>query len=344
MKLSAREAAAFAARPDTGLCGVLFYGEDGAEVARRRALAAKSIVGDGGDADLSVKRLSAADARKNPAEALDAVKAQGFFGGRQVLVVEDAGDGVAAICADILGSATPEDAFLVVTAGVLPARSKLRKVFETAKNAAAAPSYLDAMGQTEIAEELRALGVAEISDDALRDLAMLARGLDRAAMRDVTTRLSLFALDIGRPVDADDVHACAPVDRDGEIDQILDAVADGRADELGDLMARMAAQGATATGMAIAACRYFRRIHVVLTAEARGGSVDAAVKGLRPPVFGAARDGLVRRCRRWRLPAVEAAISLLTETDATLRSGGRVVEYALLERAFLKLALTARRM
>ena len=139
MKLSARDSARFAAAPDLSLAGVLFYGEDGVEVAARRARVVKAALA--GNDDMSLQRIPAADARRDPASIQDAMKAQGFFGGRPVVVVEDAGDGLAGALAAALAEAGAEDGFLIVTAGVLPARSKLRKAFEGAQNAAAAPVF-----------------------------------------------------------------------------------------------------------------------------------------------------------------------------------------------------------
>ena len=121
-------------------------------------------------------------------------------------------------------------------------------------------------------------------------------------------------------------------------------MAEGRAAELGPLMSRLIAQGQAATTIAIAASRHFQRIHAVVAAADSSGSLEAAVGGLRPPLFGPRRDAFVRHCRRWRLSAVESALSLLLETDRAIRGGSVATGYAILERAFLKLALTAQRM
>lgn len=344
MKLSGRDAARFAAKPDLSLCGVLIYGEDGVEVAARRAKLVNVALGKEDGADMRLTRLAAAEVRRDPASVTDAVKARGFFAGRQVVVVEDAGDGTLPGLQTALAEATPDDAFLVVTAGILPARSKLRKLFEAAKNAAAAPCYGDAPDRGAISDMLREAGARDVSDDALRDLEALGRALDAGAMRDLITRLALYSIDGAGPVSPEDVAACAPRASDAELDEALDAVADGQAEALGPLLSRLEAQGQSATGLVIAASRYFRQLHAVAAVVEGGGAIDAAVGSLRPPVFGPRRDALMRRCRKWRLGAVETALSILLETDDALRGGAEAAGYAVLERAFLKLALTARRL
>lgn len=342
MKLSGRDAARFAAKPDLSLCGVLIYGADGVEVAERRKRIADRILGDDPERDLRLTRIAAADARRDPAALTDAMRAQGFFAaGRQVTLVEDAADGAAPAIAQALEGATVDDAFLIVTAGALPARSKLRALFEKNAAVAAAPCYDEPLGREDIARALGEAGLRDLSPDAQAAVEGVARGSEPAAFRDFVARLALYTLDAGGKASPEDVAAIAPGAADADVDAALDAVADGRADAVGPLLSRLAAQGAAPTGVAIAAQRYFRQIHKV-AAESDGGAIDAAVGRLRPPVYGPRRDALIRRCRAWPTPRAEGALKLLLETDAALRGGMEGAGFALLERAFLKLALSKR--
>lgn len=344
MKLSARDAARFAAAPDLSLSGVLIYGEDGVEVAARRKRIVEAILGGDPQGDLRVTRMTGAEARRDPAALADAMRARGFFAeGRQIALVEEAGDGAAPALSDALEGLTPEDAFLIVTAGVLPARSKLRKIFETAKTAAAAPCYGDPPDRAAVAAMLREAGLTAVSEDALRDIELIARGAEAGALRDFIQRLSLYMLSAEGPVQPADLAATAPGAAEADLDAALDAVADGRAEAIGPLIARLAAQGATPVSVVIAGQRYFRRMHTVLAAG-DGGGLEAAVGRLRPPVFGPRRDGLIRRCRVWKGAMVEGALKLLLETDDALRGGvAGGAGFAVLERALLKLAISAQR-
>lgn len=341
MKLSGRDAKRLIGSPDLSLSGVLIYGEDGVEVAHRRAkLIAAITEGD----DLRLTRLSAADVRRDPASVLDAAKARGFFAGRQAVLIEDAGDGVTEALKAALEDVEPEDAFIVATAGILPARSKLRKLFEGSKTAAAAPCYADALDRDALRELLEEAGAKSIEDDALRDLEALVRDLDTGATRDLATRLALYAMDDGGVVSAAHLVACAPRGADADVDDMLDAVADGRAEQLGLFLSRLKSQGQSAVSVTLAAGRYFRRLHALAAAVDNGGSADAAVGALRPPVFGPRRDALLRRSRKWRLGAVETAMSLILETDDTVRGRAATADFAVVERALLKIALSARRL
>lgn len=343
VKLNGRDATQFCAKPDLKFAGVLIYGEDGAEIATRRAALVKTLLSDGDDADMRLSRVDPGELRREPSLLTDAMKARAFFGGQQVVVIEGGTDTLAKTIEAAIQDALPDDAFLVVTAGSLSAKSKLRKTFEASPKGASAPCYADVPDQRAIAEFYAAAGGGAITDEALRDLAALAQSVPMGTIRDVLTRLALYAADMDGPVQPVDVAQCAPGSGDVDLDETIDAVAAGRADAIGPMLSRLMAQGQAPTGLAIAGQRYFRRMHAVLAMADRGGSLDGAIGALRPPVFGQRRDALITRCRIWNLAGAEAALSLLLRTDNDLRGGIDAPSWALLERALLKLALTAQR-
>lgn len=339
MKLSARDAARFCAAPDLTRAGILLYGADPVEIAEKRRQLVSTLLGDADGADMRLTRMSGSDLRKDGAAMIDAMKAQGFFGGQQVVLVDDATDGVVKVFEAALSEAQRGDAFLVVTAGMLAARSKLRKLFESAGNAAAAAFYGDAPDRMMIEAMLKDAGAQHISEDALRDIEALAASLDAGTLRDFVTRLALYTLGQDDPVSSRDVTLCAPSAGDTEIDEILSAVAEGKTGLIGPLMSRMQAQGQAPTSLVIGASRLFRQIHLV--GSVSGGDVDGAISSLRPPVFGPRRAALIRQCRIWRRDKAESVLQLLLETDGLLRGGSGAAGYAILERAFLKISMTA---
>ena len=117
MKLGARDAAAYFARPDPDRTGLLIYGGDAMRVALQAAggdRRADRPRGRGGDA---ADPHPGSDLRKDPALLLDAVKAQGFFPGPRVAFVEEATDALSETVAAALADWQRGDAQIVVTAG-----------------------------------------------------------------------------------------------------------------------------------------------------------------------------------------------------------------------------------
>jgi hypothetical protein len=126
MKLSSRDAAAYFRKPDTRNVGVLISGEDVMRVAMRRQEVILALVGPQGEAEMRLTRIPAADLRKDPAMALDAVKAQGFFPGPRIVFVEDATDGLTETLSAVLSAWNEGDAQIVVTGGNLTGTGALR--------------------------------------------------------------------------------------------------------------------------------------------------------------------------------------------------------------------------
>jgi len=338
VKLNARDALQFCRSPDRRYRAALIYGEDGVEVSRRRAQLIKALIGDGEDHNLT--QLDAGQARRDPAIIADALRARGFFGGEPIVLIENGTDGLAAGLAETFSSAADDDAFLIVTGGILPARSKLRKLFEGEVSAVSAPCYQTAFGRAEIEVFLKDAGVTAIDDEAMRDLVDFSRSSDSGALTDLVTRLALYSLDTKDAISSADVIACLPGSGDADLDDVLDAVADGDAGRIGPIMSKLESQGVNATTLAISAMQKFKQLHAISSA---GGSADAVISRLRPPVFGPRRDMLTRQARLWSTAKCEGALKLIFETDSALRGGAAAAGYPMLERMLIRLALGAKR-
>lgn len=338
MKLNARDAMQFCRSPDRRYRAALIYGEDGVEVSRRRAQLVSALIGDGEDHNLT--QLDVGQARRDPAIITDALRAKGFFGGEPIVLIENGADGLAAGLAEAFATAADDDAFMVVTAGILPARSKLRKLFEDEAAAVSAPCYQMAMGRAEIEVLLKDAGIGAIAEDAVRDLVDFARSSDSGALNDLISRLALYTLGDQNAASSKDVMACLPGSGDADLDDVLDAVADGDAGRIGPIMSKLESQGVNATTLAISSMRKFKQLHAISSA---GGSADAVISRLRPPVFGPRRDALARQARMWSMEKCEGALKLILETDTALRGGAAAAGYPLLERMMIRLALGARR-
>lgn len=330
MKLSGPAAARFASAPDKSLAGALIWGDDESEVAARRDRLRRALIGDGEGADLRLVRLGAQEVRREPALLLDAIKARAFFAGRQVVTLEGATDGHAPAVAAALEAAEPDDAFLITTAGPLPPRSKLRALFEAARNAAAAPVYADTAGPEVIRALLAEAGLRDAEPGALAALETAAAGMDSGSFRDLARRLALFRLDEPGALRESDVIACGGDALSADLDALVDAVTLGPADALSPKLRRIQSQGEDAVRVLLAVARRFRELHGAQTGGVGGGG---------RPLFGAAREARDRSLRRWTTPEIEMALRHCLETDLTLRGPAGAAPYAILERALMRLAL-----
>ena len=69
----------------------------------------------------------------------------------------------------------------------------------------------------------------------------------------------------------------------------------------------------------------------------------AGIARLRPPLFGARRDRMLRQAQGLGLHRLESALAILMDTDLALRSTAKAPAMALTERALIRIATLARR-
>ncbi|WP_116597949.1 DNA polymerase III subunit delta [Primorskyibacter marinus] len=341
MKLSARDAAGYFAKPDPAKTGLLIFGPDAMRVALKRQQVIAALIGPEGEEEMRLTRLPAADLRKDPAALSDAIKAQSFFPGPRVAFLEEATDGIAKVVTAALQDWQPGDAQVIVTAGQLTAKSALRKLFESHPNAYAVGIYDDPPSRAEIEADLKRSGLPAPSVDAMEALTMLSRHLDPGDFRQTVEKLALYMLGQDAPATAEDVAACAPSSTEAEVDDILNIVAEARTGEIGPVMARLQSQGTNAVALMIGATRHFKILHKVASDPGGAGS---GIGKLRPPVFGPRRDRVMRQAQNWGTARLEQAMTMLTDTELQLRSAGQhAPTMALVERVLIRLSMLARR-
>lgn len=339
MNLKGAEIARYLARPDPTRPGLLIWGQDAMRVALKRQEAVAALAGPDAEAEMRLTRIAGADLRRDPALLMDAVKAVGFFPGLRVVLVEDAGDGLAPPITAALQDWAPGDAIIVVAAGGLTKASALRKLFEGHPTAVAAPIYDDPPGEAEIEGWLTAAGLTAVPRDTMRELVLLSRAIDPGDFRQTVEKIGLYKHKDPEPLTPAEVASLAPQTLEGEVDALIDLVAEGRAAEFAVLMRRIEAQGTSPVTLAIAALRHFRALH---TAASDPGGAQAGLSRMRPPVFGPRRDRMARQAQDWGMRKLEEAVHLLIDTDLTLRSSSRAPQMAVVERALIRLSMLPR--
>ena len=263
----------------------------------------------------------------------------GFFAGPRAVLVEDAGDAVAAAVKAALADWASGDARIVVTAGALGAGSALRKAFEAAPNAVAIGVYDDPPGREEIEAALAASGLKRPDRETMADVEALAQSLDPGDFAQFLAKLALYKRGDPAPLSAEDLAACAPPAAEAEVDELVALAADGEAARLATAFRGVGGRGGSPTGVTIAAGRYFRALHA---AAAAADGPEAALARARPPVFGPRRARMAAQARALGPARLEAALGLIIEAELALRSSRPLPGPALVERMLVRIATLRR--
>ena len=124
---------------------------------------------------------------------------------------------------------------------------------------------------------------------------------------------------------------------EAEVDDLIHAVADGRVGDLGPILQKVSGQGASAVSICIGALGHFKTLH---NAACDPAGPAAALKWARGGFK--QKEAMQRQASQWGARSLERALTLLVETDLTLRSSSKAPVMAVMERALIRLAMMKR--
>lgn len=331
-KLDARRAAAVLADPGP-FRAVLLHGDDAGLVRERAEALVRLVLGGQMDDPFRLAELTREEAARPGALAGEAA-ALAMTGGRRVVRLREATDAHAAALKDAL--ATRGEALIVLEAGELAPRSKLRSMGEAEAEVAVIACY------RERGEELAAtLGRMLKEEGVGTDPAALAwlagrLGEDRMQTRREVEKLALYVGPGGR-VDEEAALACGAEGAAMDLDEALMAATAGEARMADRALSAAFAEGASPVGVLRSALRHVQRLH-----EAAVAGGDAGV--LRPPVFFRHRAAFDRALRLWSPAALEAAGAALLDAERrTKTTAFRESDVTIARAALAAIARQARR-
>lgn len=340
MKLQGKAIDAFLKHPDPKVRAVLLYGPDTGLVRDRANALGKTVCSDLHDpfrvADFLGRALV-----DDPARLADEAAALALTGGRRLIRVRDAEDVVTGVFTAFLDAPPPGDSLIVVEAGDLSNRSRLRTLFEGAGAGAAIPCYVEdeaSLGRV-IADLLAGHGLSA-DVDALTFLAGNLVG-DRLMARGEIEKLAIY---MGGDNRVTLEHAQASVGDSAalDLDEPVWAAADGDFAALDRGLGRLFAEGMSPVPILRSTQRHFQRLQLISAQVAAGKSAEAAVDSARPPVFFKLRPRLIAQAKRWTPGLIRAALERLVDAEADCKRTG-MPDQTICARVLFQLASLARR-
>jgi DNA polymerase-3 subunit delta len=298
----------------------------------------KTVVSDINDpfrvADLDDQALSGDGAR-----LFDEAAAISMLGGRRVVRVRGAGNGLAKLFESFLEDHAG-DALVVVEGGDLAKGTGLRRVFEDDDKAAAIACYADSARDLSdvVRDALKQEGLA-IAPDALAD-AVARLGSDRGITRRELEKLALYAHGRER-VTIEDVRAVLGDEAEARVEEACDAAATGDLPALDLALERLWIADTSPIAILRMAMSHFQRLALTRANVDRGEPVDAAMKKLRPPVHFMRTTAFKSQVQKWPEERLGDALDMLLDTEALCKTTAVPAE-AVCGRALFNIAAMAR--
>ncbi len=338
MRISSTRAGAFLGDAWLKFVGVLLYGPDLGLVRERAAALAGAALGAKSGLFGAIE-LPGSRVKDEPRLLIDELSMLAFGGGRKLVVVRDAGDGVCNAVAMALRS-WPELACLIVEAGDLPKRSTLRELFGGDYRLAELACYPDS---EEVVADLVRAGLAggevRATEDALGYLAARLQG-DRLVIRSEIAKIGTFA-GPGGVLDLESAIEISGAIGEVSMDAALHAAWTGRIEDVDAAVHECLSQGVAPVALIRGAIRNLERLVLVRAAVDGGAAIDDSVRALRPPVFFRHVEDFKREVRTWPRESLHRALERLLEAEVRCKSSG-LPDASVCGRAFLEIATAAR--
>jgi DNA polymerase III subunit delta len=322
---------------DPAIAAILIYGGDLGAV---REQAVKVIEAHGARLDDPFNPVIVADQvlSANPGLLADETAAIPMFGGRRIVWIRDARQGLAKALEPLLDR--PAAGLIVAESGPLAKSAKLRQLVERSAAALAVALYDDAAKDYDglIAEVLSRAGL-DLTNDARQHLKELL-GTDRRLARSELEKLALFAHG-RRRIDIADVDAVCGDTASASLDEALDRAFEGETTAAAQALARLSASGETGTRILSAAIQSINLLDRFSAEISSGGSIDQAVRTARPPVFFQRQPSLRRQLRIWDGASLQEAAATVHAALTGIRQRP-ALEATIAERTVLALARHAR--
>lgn len=321
MKLATNQIAGFLQHPNPAVRVILIYGPDAGLVAERAQALAKQIVSDLND-PFRVSLLTGSSLSDDPARLHDEMAAQALGGGRRLVRLQHALENTASALAKTLEDLPGGDSLLLIEAGDLDKRSKLRSLCESpAPEVCAVPCYVeDAGARQRTASDILQNAGLRIS----RELLVLLEGQlppDRIALRSEVEKLALYCHG-KKSVELEDIQATITDAGAAEADELIFLVASGDVKKTASFADHLFAEQVSAVAILRAAQRHFVRLQWARSQVDQGLSAREAVDKLQPRVFWKYVSQMTQQVGRWPSGKIEKVLQRLTEAEAAVKRTG----------------------
>ena len=324
MKLVGRKAEQFSISPNPDCWAILVHGDDDGVVsdACENILSAWTKPGD-----TEVQILDEDAVKRDTASFFDALEAQSLFGGKSVLRLRCNGDKIAALIVDALGQSGADrrgdGTKLLISNNSLGSRSKMRVAFEGHSTVAALQVFADSEADLkEHAARFFATRNVEIESDAM-DYMLGAlpphRGLANAELE----KFSLYAVDLERPLNVQDIHSLTEVGGENSARGVVDLMLSGAVLPMHEELDRLFELGASVITLLRATEYECRRLLAAHSFDRPSAEIG---RKLRPPVWPNEWPAFAKKLNKWPAERLSVALQRVADLELMAKSNAGAAE------------------
>ena len=317
---------------------ILIHGADRSAVYELCQRVVKKII-DSGDETLNVSRLTEAQVTGSPGRLFEEFSSISMFGGNRVVWVSAAGDNLAKSLDPVLANETGGN-LILIDAEALTKSSRLRKLFETHPHAASVALYEESPQELRLRLErlIKSSGFAIDEEAMLRLLEFMS--FERAVAESETEKLITYCQG-QTTISVEDVQAICGDTSDASMDDLVDAVFEGRLSDVDRYVMSVGASASGGRGTLSAVLQHVVKLQGMASQVGQGSTIDSVVHAPRFGIFFKRRASVSMQLRTWDIDALLNAEEKICSAILQTRQHPDLDE-ALVSRALLALGRNAR--
>lgn len=322
MKLYNNKAAGFL--KNINAPAVLIYGNDNGAVREFEGKLTQAKQSGAQADEWDVKTITAEQLKEDPGVLLDEVKSMGFFAAKKIVRINEATDSLLANIEEAIPELN-EDVFLIITAGELAKKSKLRAAFEGAKELMAILCYKE--DDFSLKNHLQ----ARFSDEGIMAepdaLEMLVTNLggDRMITNSEIEKIITY-LGGEKKLKFDDVNKLISDGSEVTLIDLAFAVSARDSKRIERSLQRAFAEQIGAVAVVRMVNWHFKRLAQAKSALENGGNIEGAMRGLYPPVFFKQVPEFKTALSRWKLSELLAVLEKTAEIELAAKKNANDAE------------------
>lgn len=317
---------------------ILVHGADRSAVYEFCQRVVKKII-ESGDEALNVSRLTEAQVTGSPGRLFEEFSSISMFGGNRVIWVSAAGDNLTKSLDPILGNEVGGN-LILIDAETLTKSSRLRKLFETHAHAASIALYEESPQELRLRLErlIKSSGLAIDKEAMLRLLEFMS--FERAVAESETLKLITYCQG-QNTISVEDVQAICGDTSDASMDDLVDAVFEGKLNDVDRYVMSVGASASAGRGTLSAVLQHIVKLQGMASQITHGSTIDGVVQAPRFGIFFKRRASISMQLRTWDIDALlNAEEKICTAILQTRRHPD--LDDALVSRALLALGRSAR--
>jgi DNA polymerase-3 subunit delta len=274
---------------------ILVYGPDAGHVAETAKLLGESVVDDIKD-PFAVVNTDSDKLRRDPASLIDSAMAFSMTGGRRLVRVRNATDALTLLIDELIKLPAIE-AKIILEAGHLDSRSKLKLLFERNEKLGALACYGD------------------------QDYLFAHLGNDRQHTKNELEKIILMVGGGGK-LNLEDAASSVGDAGAMVLENIAFSAGSGDLKALTISLQRAGEDGQNPVAILRTTINHFQRLYNTVGLMDDGVIIAAALKTLRPPVFWNRQKEFEQQTKSWRLKKLETALRRLHQSELECKTTG----------------------